>query len=140
MSRQTAYVLDSSAIVALILNEPGSEDLDESLNAAVSLLVGTPTLVETAMVLISRLGAAEGMTSLLSFLHLTNCDTVDFTALHFAEAAGAFERYGKGRHSARLNMGDCNSYAIAKVAGVPLLYKGNDFALTDLPVLTLPEG
>jgi len=140
MSKQTSYVLDSSAIVALLLNEPDSEAIYRHLDAATTVLVGAPTLVETAMVLISRLGPADGMANLLSFLHRIPCETVDFTSTHFFQAADAFERYGKGRHPAALNMGDCNSYAVAKVAGVPLLYKGNDFALTDLPTLTLPEA
>jgi ribonuclease VapC len=84
------------------------------------------------------LGPEKGMSGLLNFLERADCEVVDFTRLHFVEAAMAFQQFGKGRHPAALNMGDCNSYATAKVAGATLLYKGNDFALTDLPKLTPP--
>ena len=63
---------------------------------------------------------------------------VDFGANHLAAAQSAFERFGKGRHPAKLNFGDCMSYAIARVADVPLLYKGGDFLLTDILPVTLP--
>ena len=138
MNRTNTYVLDSSVIVAILTQEPDALSFENFVNMARRLLVGTPTLVEASMVLISRLGPGEGMTALYKFLARTDCEIVDFTRVHFAEAATAFEVYGKGRHPAGLNMGDCNSYATAKVAGAALLYKGNDFALTDLPPLTTP--
>lgn len=137
MSESTYFVLDSSVIVSIILQEPDAEDFKRYL-AARDVAVGAPTLVETAIVLTSRLGSERAMRDLLSFLERTNCETIDFTGLHFMEAATAFEKYGKGRHPAGLNMGDCNSYATAKLARATLLYKGDDFALTDLPPLTLP--
>ena len=138
MFNQPPLVLDSSVLVAIITKEPGNEIYDDFINAAAKVVVGTPTLVETAMVLTSRLGAVSGMNELLAFLNRTESEVIDFTRLHFMEAAAAFEKYGKGRHPAALNMGDCNSYATAKVAGATLLYKGDDFALTDLPKLTPP--
>lgn len=138
MSNAPTYVLDSSAIVAILLKEPDAVSFKPYLDPPARLLVGAPTLVETAMVLISRRGPTAGMSDLLRFLQSTSCEIVEFNQLHFIEAATAFENFGKGRHPASLNMGDCNSYATAKVAGAALLYKGDDFALTDLPKLTPP--
>ena len=139
MSSNLTFVLDSSVIIAILTREPDAAVYDVMVNSAERLLVGAPTLVETSMVLISRLGPDTGMTALFNFLTRTGCEIVDFTRLHFVEAATAFQQFGKGRHRASLNMGDCNSYATAKVAGAALLYKGNDFILTDLPKLTPPE-
>jgi ribonuclease VapC len=137
-SSKLPIVLDSSVIVAILTQEPDAEAYEVLVNSAQRLLVGAPTLVEASMVLISRLGPESGMIALLKFLTRSDCEVIDFTRLHFLEAATAFQKYGKGRHSAALNMGDCNSYATAKVAGAALLYKGDDFALTDLPKLTPP--
>ena len=138
MSSNKTLVLDSSVIVAILTREPDAEAYEELVNSAQRLLVGAPTLVETSMVLISRLGPENGMIAIFNFLTRTRCEVIDFTRLHFVEAATAFQQFGKGRHAAGLNMGDCNSYATAKVAGAALLYKGNDFAQTDLPKLTPP--
>jgi ribonuclease VapC len=138
MMSDGVVVLNSSVIVAILTREAGAEAYDSLVNSARRLLVGAPTLVEASMVLTTRLGPDKGMTALLRFLDQANCEVIDFTRLHFVEAALAFQQFGKGRHPAALNMGDCHSYATAKVAGAALLYKGNDFALTDLPKLTLP--
>ena len=138
MSSNKTLVLDSSVIVAILTREPDAEAYEELVNSAQRLLVGAPTLVETSMVLISRLGPENGMIAIFNFLTRTRCEVIDFTRLHFVEAATAFQQFGKGRHPAGLNMGDCNSYATAKVAGAALLYKGNDFGKTDLPKLTPP--
>jgi ribonuclease VapC len=138
MSDRKILVLDSSVLVAILTQEPNNEIYDDAINAADQVLIGTPTLVETAMVLTSRIGHQAGMAELLAFIGRTQCEVMDFTKLHFLEAVTAFEKFGKGRHPAALNMGDCNSYATAKVAGATLLYKGDDFALTDLPKLTPP--
>jgi ribonuclease VapC len=138
MSSHRALVLDSSVLVAILTEEPDAKDFNSHMNSASRLLAGAPTLVETAMVLISRLGPHNGMYALHKFLAKTRCEVIDFTWGHAVEAAAAFQKYGKGRHPAALNMGDCNSYATAKVAGAALLYKGNDFTLTDLPKLTPP--
>lgn len=140
MSNRKQYVLDSSAIVAIILQEPDSHYLASFLTPDTNVSVGTPTLVEAAMVLISRLAPGKGLPALLSFVQQTNCETISFTGAHFAEAAIAFERFGKGRHPASLNIGDCNSYATAKLAGATLLYKEDGFAKTDLPPLTPPAS
>jgi ribonuclease VapC len=124
-------ILDTSAIVAIALREPGHEELVAKLRAASTLGIGTPTLTETGMVLSSRLGV-EPQAVLDRFLRDFGVVPVAFGELHWREALEAFRRFGKGRHPAALNFGDCLSYATAKVANHPLLFVGNDFARTDI--------
>ncbi len=126
-------IVDSSAIVAIFFQEPGFERLLNKLADASEIGIGTPTLVETGIVLSARLGHdARGL--LARFLEETNMVTIPFTEAHFGVAIGAWIKYGKGRHSAKLNYGDCLSYAVAKLAGMPLLFVGDDFPRTDLPL------
>ena len=124
-------ILDSSAIVAIFLREKGSERVLDELEAADAVRVGAPTLVETAMVLTGRLGD-DGRTMLLSLLQELNVDVLSFGDAHWRIAQSAFVRYGKGRHPAALNFGDCLTYATAYAADEPLLCVGDDFAQTDL--------
>ena len=124
-------VLDSSAIVALLLKEPGFERFAEKIDQASVVAVGVPALVESAMVLTSRLGW-DARLLLLGFVRNTNAELVPFSQEHFDAAMDAFLRFGKGRHPAALNFGDCMAYALAEVAGLPLLYAGGDFAKTDI--------
>lgn len=131
-------ILDSSAIVTIILNEKGSDRVLEAVETAEACRVGAPTLVETAMVLTSRLGD-DGRTLLLSFLQEVNVDVLSFSDAHWRIAQSAFVRYGKGRHPAALNFGDCLTYAIAYVAGEPLLCVGDDFPQTDLELVLKPS-
>ena len=125
-------VLDSSAIVAMHINEEGCERLFERITQAGVVLVGTPTVFESAMVLASRMGI-DARSLLAAFFRRKGVAIVPFTEEHFQVATEAFLRYGKGHHRARLNFGDCMAYAVAAVAGMPLLYTGNDFAQTDIP-------
>jgi ribonuclease VapC len=113
--------------------EDGYLDLVDAIAVAPAVAVGTPTLFETAIVLIARKGDA-GHTGLLRFLDENSTTSIPFDARHWAIAAEAFVRFGKGRHPARLNYGDCMTYATAKVAAAPLLCIGDDFAQTDLPL------
>jgi ribonuclease VapC len=131
-------ILDSSAIIAILLREPGFEVLQERLSLAARASIAAPTLVETALVLSSRLGPA-GKSLLARFVEEAGLETVDFTAEHWTVAADAFIRYGKGRHTAGLNFGDCLTYAASSVAGEPLLCRGNDFPEPDLPLACSPE-
>lgn len=126
-------ILDSSAIVAIALREPGFEELVAKLRSADTLGVGTPTLTETGMVLSSRLGV-EPQALLDRFLRDFGVVPVAFGDLHWRESLEAFRRFGKGRHPAALNFGDCLSYATAKLAGRPLLFVGDDFPRTDIDV------
>jgi ribonuclease VapC len=126
-------ILDSSAIVSVIEEEDGFRDLLTALAAAPKVAIGAPTLFETAIVLIVREGAA-GRATLRRFLGENEVTSVPFGERHWAIAAEAFIRFGKGRHPARLNYGDCMTYATARLAGDPLLCIGDDFAQTDLPL------
>jgi ribonuclease VapC len=93
--------------------------------------IGAPTLTETAIVLASKLG--EDSRSLLAvLLESLDVTVVPFTAAHGREAREAFLRFGRGRHPAALNFGDCLTYAVAKLADQPLLFTGDDFSQTDL--------
>ncbi len=124
-------IVDSSVLVAVLLRERGYEDLERRLGAADSLGVGAPTLVETAVVTHARVGALS-RTLLARLLDDVEATCIEFGERHWPVALSAFARYGKGRHQAGLNLGDCLTYAIAKVADEPLLCLGDDFAETDL--------
>lgn len=124
-------ILDSSAVVAVALEEPGYERLLGAMSAATALGIGAPTLVETTIVLSARLGRdARGLASRLVLEG--DIAVVPFTEAHFGTALDAWLRFGRGRHPAALNFGDCLAYATARVAGEPLLFTGADFAGTDI--------
>lgn len=126
-------ILDTSAIVSILMKEPGHEVVLEKLANASRPGVGIPTLTETAIVLSARLGRdARGLLS--RFLQEGSIATVPFGEMHYSIAVGAWLQYGKGRHRAALNFGNCLSYATAKLAGQPLLCAGHDFARTDLEI------
>lgn len=124
-------ITDSSAILAILFREEGFESLVERLLAAENRGVTTPTLVEAGIVLSAKLGAAaHGL--LDRFLQEFEVGTIPFEEAHWKEAVEAYLRFGRGRHRASLNFGDCMSYAAAKVAGQPLLFVGRDFERTDI--------
>jgi ribonuclease VapC len=81
---------------------------------------------------LSRRLSSDARPRLMGYLHKMNAEIVAFSPEHYEAAVDAFLRFGKGRHPARLNFGDCMSYAIASVAGLPLLYTGSDFSKTDI--------
>ncbi len=124
-------ILDTSALVALILQEDGYEELARIASEASVRGVGTPSLVETGIVLHGRVGGVA-RTALERLLADAEVETIAFTERHWPVALRAFARFGKGRHPAGLNFGDCLTYASAAVAGEPLLCLGDDFAQTDL--------
>lgn len=124
-------ILDSSAIVAVALREPGFDTLLQKITDAPSVAVGAPTLAEAGVVLSARLGHdARGL--LARMLQEGSIATIPFSDAHFGAAVEAWLRFGKGRHPAALNFGDCLSYAVATLAGEPLLCVGEDFPQTDL--------
>jgi ribonuclease VapC len=123
-------VLDTSAIVATALGEPEAE-LFHALVSREEILVGWPTLLETRMVLTGKNFPSAGAV-IAQLVALPNVTAVAFGERHYHAAELAFERFGKGRHPAGLNMGDCFSYAVSAVAKAPLLFKGRDFSQTDL--------
>ena len=126
-----SLILDSSAILAIILQQPGYERALDRIGNAGSIGVGTPTVVETAIVLSAKMGR-DARSRINDFLREAEADLIPFTTEHFDVAVDAFLRFGKGRHAAALNFGDCLTYAVAVMAGVPLLYIGGDFLKTDL--------
>lgn len=123
--------LDTSAIVAIALNEVEASDFSRVIVAG-EALVGTPTLFESHLVLAQRVtkGAEEFLSA---FLVRSSIHPVTFNLEMFRFAQFAFDRFGKGRqHPAKLNFGDCMAYAVAKFHDVPLLFKGDDFRHTDV--------
>ena len=125
--------IDTSALVAIINNEPERENFLRIINDADGSLLSTVSLLETRLVAFGRLNVAsvERVNNLLASI---SPEFVPFDLAQSEAAFAAFMAYGKGVNSkARLNFGDCASYALAKTRGVPLLFKGNDFAATDIP-------
>ena len=125
-------VLDTSTIVAIILMEPGHERLMARLDETNEILIGTPTVVEAGLVLSSRL-RQDARPVIQVLLRQLRAKVVAFDEDHAWAATGAFLRFGRGRHPAALNFGDCLSYAVASLSGDPLLYIGDDFTKTDIP-------
>ncbi len=124
-------ILDSSAIVAVVLGEPDGESLLTRIGEAESVAVSAITFVEAGIVLSHRLG--RPFQDELEFLFTKlGVSIVPFTDEHRREALEAWWRFGRTRHEAALNFGDCAAYATAKLADAPLLYKGDDFAKTDI--------
>ena len=124
-------VLDSSALVAIILQEPNHDELLAKIKAAPGVAIGAPTLLETLIVLTARL-RREPTLALKELLHASEAEVIPFTEDHGRSALKAYLRFGKGRHPAALNFGDCLSYATAFVARQPLLFVGDDFSRTDI--------
>lgn len=124
-------VLDTSAIAAILFDEPERHRFDEAIEAHPRRLISAVTLVEATMVVERRYGAPGGL-RLERFLQAAEVETISVTPEQALIACGAFRRFGKGRHPAGLNLGDCFAYALAKASGEPLLYKGDDFARTDV--------
>jgi ribonuclease VapC len=124
-------IVDSSAVVAVLKREPRQEEMVIKLEAAEIVAIGAPTLFETGMVTIGAVGE-RGRGLIAQFLENFEVEVIPFGRSHWEVAAEAFHRYGKCRHPAALNYGDCMSYATARVAQKPLLFIGNDFARTDI--------
>jgi len=127
-------IVDSSALIAVLLREPGYEPILEHLASDHVVRVGAPTLVETSMVLVARAGIV-GKTLLARLLEEAGAVVIDFTDEHRDLAVQAFITYGKGRHPAGLNFGDCLTYAVARLSGEQLLCVGEDFPLTDVSLV-----
>lgn len=124
-------IVDSSALVAIVLQEPGHEAILAKLATTTGTGIGTPTLAELGIVLAARL-ATDPHSIIVRLLDELGIDEVPFGDEHWREALAAFVQYGRGRHPARLNFGDCLTYAVARLADEPLLFVGDDFTHTDL--------
>ncbi|MEM7585280.1 MAG: type II toxin-antitoxin system VapC family toxin [Acidobacteriota bacterium] len=124
-------VIDTSALLAILQDEPERRVFNEAIEAAASRAMSVATFVEVSMVVESRYGA-EGMRDLDDFLDRAGIELVVVDATQGKLARRAFSRFGKGRHPAGLNYGDCFSYALASALAEPLLFKGGDFSQTDV--------
>jgi ribonuclease VapC len=123
--------LDSSAIVAILFAEAGYLDLVDRILAADHVRVGSPTVVEATLVIAGR-GAARGGELVSGLLAELGVTVVSFGETEARLATDAFQRFGRGRHAARLNYGDCLAYATAAAARDTLLFVGDDFSKTDI--------
>jgi ribonuclease VapC len=124
-------ILDTSALVAVLFEEPGFQELEHKMLGTSVIAIGAPTLVETEMVAVRKYGEAAHLT-IARLRESMDIAVISFGQSHWETAADAFIRFGKGRHPAALNYGDCMSYATARIADRPLLFVGNDFAQTDI--------
>lgn len=124
-------VIDSSALVAIHLKEPEFSVLLDKIAGAADKVVAAPTVLEAAIVLSGRM-KQDARPLLALLLRRLGIRVVPFGEEHYDAAIDAFLRFGKGRHPAALNFGDCIAYATAALAELPLLYVGKDFAQTDV--------
>ena len=124
-------VIDTSALAAIFFAEPERDPFLDAIFAAETRLLSAATLLETGVVLESRNGEAAGREFDL-FVVRAQLDVVPVDAEQVEIARSAWRRYGKGRHAAGLNFGDCFAYALAKFSGQKLLAKGEDFRRTDI--------
>lgn len=122
--------IDTSAIIAILFQEAEAESFQSIIEVNPSVVTG-PILIEALMVLTGR-GIENPEAELKDFIEGNNVDVLSFDQQMTVLAQDAFLAFGKGRHPAKLNFGDCMAYALAKSQGVPLLLKGDDFALTDI--------
>jgi ribonuclease VapC len=124
-------VLDSSAVLAIVCMEEDAALFAEAIEAASVRLISAATILELALVMQARFGEAGG-DELDRFLVRSRAQIVAFDSEQADLAREAARHYARGRHPVRLNFGDCFSYALSKSSGEPLLFKGRDFALTDV--------
>ncbi|HEY3974033.1 MAG TPA: type II toxin-antitoxin system VapC family toxin [Candidatus Sulfotelmatobacter sp.] len=126
-------VIDTSALAAIFFAEPERRTFLDIIAASGSRLISAATMLEAGIVIEARQGEAAGREFDLWVVR-ANLQVVPVDAEQADLARSAWRKYGKGRHPASLNFGDCFSYALAKVSGEPLLAKGADFSLTDIPI------
>ena len=123
--------LDSSALVAVLFTEPGYLDLVDQILEADHVRVGAPTLVETSLVYMRRL-RVQTPAEVEAVVKELGVTVVPFGEAEWRAAVAAFRKFGRGRHKAALNFGDCCAYASAATAGDTLLFVGDDFRKTDI--------
>jgi ribonuclease VapC len=125
-------VIDTSALLAILEDEPERRSFNECIQRDPKRFISAATLLEAGIVIEARRGEPGGRE--LDLLHRSGFEVVAVDAGQVEIARAAFRAYGKGRHTAGLNFGDCFAYALARALDEPLLYKGSDFAKTDLRV------
>jgi ribonuclease VapC len=126
-------VIDTSAMVAILFGEPEQRRFVELIHDTESRLMSAASVLETSLVVEGSFGQSAG-SDLDLFLIDAEIEIVPVDREQIDTARSAWRRYGKGRHRAALNFGDCFVYALAKITGEPILAKGNDFTLTDIPM------
>ncbi|HEX9904523.1 MAG TPA: type II toxin-antitoxin system VapC family toxin [Propylenella sp.] len=124
-------IVDSSALIAILTKEPERDRLGTALGLVRRRIISSATLLETSIVAVVRAGD-RGMAEVDRLVASLMLQVEPFTAEQAMLAREAFLRFGKGRHAARLNFGDCIAYALAKERGEPLLFKSDDFSKTDI--------
>ena len=124
-------VIDTSAIIAILTNEPEAERFASAIDSDPVRMMSAATLLETSIVIEARYGLA-GAEKFDELIAVAQVGIRSFTPEQALIARRAYRSFGKGRHPASLNFGDCFSYALAKTAGEPLLFKGDDFSKTDI--------
>ena len=135
-SVEDRIVLDSSALLAIYFGEPERISFIDTIFKASERWISSISFLESSFVAVGRNGP-DGRIVLVSIFEWLDLKIIPFTVEHLRWALLAQERFGKGRHPARLNLCDCCSYALAKWADAPLLYKGDDFPKTDLELIPL---
>ena len=130
-------VVDTSAIIAILFREPAARAVAEAIRSHRKRTISSASVIEASVVLIRR-GREALLADLDLLLSTSRIEPMPVTKEQIRLAQDGFLRYGKGQHEARLNFGDCFSYALAKASGQPLLFVGSDFSKTDLEAVTLP--
>jgi len=124
-------VVDTSALLAVLFQEPEADRIARSIASDPRRLASAFTVLETSIVVEARKGEPGGR-ELDLLLHRIDLESVPLTASHVEVARDAWRRFGRGKHPANLNIGDCCAYALARVSGEPMLFKGDDFRKTDV--------
>jgi len=129
-------VIDTSAILAILFNEPETANFATAIESDPIRLMSAANIFETMVVVEARKGEM-GARELDLLLHKASIDIVGFDNEHIEIARKAWRKYGKGKHPASLNFGDCFAYSLAKISNEPLLFKGNDFNKTDIDFVSV---
>lgn len=124
-------VIDTSAILTILFNESEALEFSDLISQDSKRLMSAGTLLELMIVIEAKKGEA-GARELDLFLHRSKIDIVPFDSEQAEIAREAWRKFGKSNHPAGLNFGDCFAYALAKISGESLIFKGNDFSLTDV--------
>ena len=125
-------VIDSSALIAILLGEPGAVDFAKAIQATPKKLASAFSVLEAGIVIEAKKGEAGGR-ELDILIHRTEIEIVSMNAEQAEIARNEWRTFGKGRHPAGLDIGDCCAYALAMYSGEPLLFKGRGFSRTDIP-------
>ena len=130
-------VIDTSALLAILQDEPERRGFNEAIESAETRSISAANFVETSVVVESRYGP-EGVRDLDLFLSKAEINVIPVDLDQAFLARKAFAQYGRGKHPAGLNFGDCFSYALSVLLGEPLLFKGDDFSKTDVETVVTP--